>query len=252
MNIIIKTEDDIQKIRHAISIWKLVKEEITKNCVEGVSLLELNDIAKDIIIKSGCTPTFFGKYGFSKDICISVNECVIHGVPSNYKLKNKDLVSFDIGVTYMNHVCDAAFAVIVGQNEEANRIKTVCENSLFEVKKIIKPGITNMEIAKFIQNYIESNGYFLLEDFTGHGCGNELHEDPPFPNYYDPRFPVVKLKENMVFCLEPMILTDSNDYFIANNGWDVIAKNKKITCHVEHMFLVTKDGCEMLTQDEYK
>lgn len=250
MKIIIKTQDDIQKIRQAIAIWKKAKQAIIANCKVGVSLLELNDIAKKTIEESGAIPTFLGKYGFSKDICISVNECLIHGVPSNYKLQDKDLVSFDVGVTYLDHVCDAAFTVVIGNNEEANRIKEVCENSLTNVKKIIKPGITNMDIAKEIQNYVESNGYTLLHDFTGHGCGNELHEDPPFPNYYSPRFPVVKLRENMVFCLEPMILTDSNDYYIAENGWDVIAANKKLTCHVEHMFLVTKDGCEILTQDE--
>lgn len=249
MKIIIKTLDDIEKIKQAVAIWKKVKAAIIKACCPGVSLLELNDLAKDVIEQNGAIPTFYGQYGFSKHICISVNECVIHGVPNNYQLKDKDLVSFDVGVTYLNHICDAAFSVVIGENNEAKKIKDVCEQSLKEVKKIIKPGTTNLDIAKCIQSYVEQNGYVLLRDFTGHGCGNQLHEDPPFPNYVDKRFPIVKLQENMVFCLEPMIMTESNDYYIGENDWDVIATNKKLTCHTEDMFLVTSDGCIVLTQD---
>lgn len=250
MNVIIKTQDDIQKIQQAVAIWKKIRALIIEHCRPGISLLELNDLARNAILAYNAKPTFYGMYGFSKDICISVNDCVIHGVPNNYVLKDKDLVSFDIGVTYLEHVCDAAFSVVIGNNPQAEKIKFACEQSLKEVAKIIKPGTTNLEIAKCIQDYIHNQGYFILKDFTGHGCGNQLHEDPAFPNYVDKRFPVVKLQENMIFCLEPMIMTGSNDYYIADNGWDVMAVNKQLTCHCEDMFLVTKDGCVVLTQDD--
>lgn len=250
MNIIIKNQDDINKIKEAVSIWKKVRQALINECQAGVTLLELNNLAREVILAYNAKPTFYKMYGFSKDICISVNDCVIHGVPDNYVLKDQDLVSFDVGVTYLEHVCDAAFSVVIGNNKEAQAIKDVCETVLVEVKKIVKPGATNMQIAKFIQDYVQEHGYFLLQDFTGHGCGNQLHEDPPFPNYVDKRFQIVELKENMVFCLEPMVMTGSNDYYIADNDWNVMAVNKKLTCHCEDMFLVTKDGCIVLTQDD--
>lgn len=250
MNIIIKTTDDIAKIKQAVAIWKKAKAAIISACKVGVSLLELNDLAKATIESYNATPTFYKMYGFSKDICISVNDCVIHGVPDNYRLQDKDIVTFDMGVTYLDHVCDAAFTVIIGHNEAAEKIKQACEGSLLKVREIIKPGTTNLEIAKCIQEFVESHGYYVLRDFTGHGCGNKLHEDPPFPNYVDKKFPVVKLKENMVFCLEPMILSGSQDYYIGDNDWNVYAVSHGLTCHCEDMFLVTKDGCIVLTQDD--
>lgn len=252
MNIIIKTLDDITKIKQAVEIWKKVKIVLIENCKPGVSLEFLDNLAKKTIESYNAIPTFYKAYGYSKNICISVNECVIHGVPNNYIIRDKDLITFDVGVTYLDHVCDAAFSVIVGNNKEAEKIKFVCENSLKLVKNIIKPGTTNLAIAKFIQDYVTSQGYYILHNFTGHGCGNKMHEDPPFPNYVSSLFPVIKLKENMVFCLEPMIMTGSNEYYIADNGWDVIACNKQLTCHCEDMFLVTNDGCVVLTNQEDK
>ena len=251
MAIVIKTKDDIAKIKQAVAIWKKARKIIRESVKVGVSLNELDLIAKQTIESNGGTCTFLGAYGFPKHICISVNDCVIHGVPNDYVLKEGDKVTFDMGVTYENHVCDAAFTVMVGDNEEAQRISDVCRGSLLEVVKLLKPGVSNLQIANFMQTYIESRGYKVLRDFTGHGCGNEMHEDPAFPNYVDYRFPIVKLRENMVICLEPMILTDSNKYYIdENNGWDVKAVNQKLTCHWEDMILITRDGCEVLTSED--
>lgn len=247
MKVIIKTEDDIAKIKKAVSIWKIVRQTITENIKVGMSLDELDQLAKDTIISNGGTPTFYLKYGFPKNICISVNDCVIHGVPSDYKVKAQDKITFDMGVTYENHVCDAAFTLIIGENPEAEKISAVCKGSLLAVKEILKPGVSNWEIAAFMQEYIETRGYHVLRDFTGHGCGNDLHEDPSFPNYVDHRIPLYKLRKNMVICLEPMILTDSKAYEIDDNGWSVIAQNHKLTCHWEDMFLITENGCELLT-----
>ncbi len=244
MKIIIKTDEDIRLIKEAVKIWKKTRNVLIEKCDVGVRLLELDEIANQTIESLGGKSTFLNMYGFPKHLCISVNDCVIHGIPNDYCLKDGDLVKFDLGVTYENHICDAAFNVVIGNNNKAAiKIKDICDSSLVEVTKIIKPGITNIEIAKFLQNYIESNGYEVLRDFTGHGCGNQLHEDPAFPNYYDSHFPVVKLKENMVFCLEPMILTDSKEYYIDDNHWNVYSANGLLTCHTEHMFVVTKDGC---------
>lgn len=248
MGAIIKNFDDLAKIKEAIKIWKKVKINLENKADVGVSLIELDLLAREKIIEYGGFPTFYKKYNFPGNICISVNECVIHGVPTDYKLKAGDKVTFDVGVTYQDHVCDAAFTLVIGHNETANKISCVCKNAINEVAKIIKPGITNIEIGAFIQSYVESNGYYVLRDFTGHGCGNELHEDPIIPNYKSDDFEVVKLEKNMVICIEPMIMTASNEYYINPlNGWDVIAQNKELTCHWEDMILITQDGCEILT-----
>lgn len=251
MKVIIKTKDDINKIKTAVSIWKKTRKAIRDFIKPGVTLEQLDLLAKETIESNGGSCTFLGMYGFPKNICISVNDCVIHGVPNDYVVKDKDMVTFDMGVTYEDHVCDAAFTVIVGQNPEAEKISSACRGALLEVKNFLKPGVSNLQIAQFIQNYIESHGYKVLHDFTGHGCGNSLHEDPMFPNYVDLRFPIYKLRENMVICLEPMILTDSNQYEIdQTNGWSVYSKNHKLTCHWEDMFLITNDGCEVLTSED--
>lgn len=247
--VIIKNFDDIAKIRKACDIWKITKRVITEHVKPGISLLELDQLARDTIIQEGAEPAFFNKYGFQGNICISVNECVIHGVPSNYVVKENDKISFDVGVTYQSHVCDSAFTVIVGDNPEAEKISKVCLQAIYEACDTIKPNVsTNMDIAKAIQKYVTDNGYYILKGFTGHGCGNELHEDPVIPNYLDRYFKTCILKPNMVICIEPMILTGSEQHYIdPKDGWSVIARNKKMTCHWEHMVLITEDGFEILT-----
>lgn len=247
----IKTFADIEKIRHAISIWQKVKADLTEHAKVGTSLLELDELAREKIIAYGGFPTFYRQYGFPGNICISVNECVIHGVPTDYKLKEGDKVSFDVGVTYQDHICDACFTLIIGHNKEAEKISQVCREAIDVAANMIKPGVTNLQVAKAIEDFVRSHGYYLLHDFTGHGCGNALHEDPMMPNYYSKDFEEVALKENMVLCIEPMILSKSPDYYINPiNGWDVIARNKKLTCHWEDMILVTHNGCEILTRKE--
>ncbi len=250
MNIIIKTNNDINNIKIAASIWKKTKKELLAIIKAGVSLNEIDAFAKNIIESNNATCAFYGAYGFPKHICVSVNDCIIHGVPSDYILQDGDLITCDIGVNYNGYICDAAFSVVINNNLEAERINNVCKSSLKEVSKILKPGISNMDIAKFIEKYVTNNGYYIIHDFAGHGCGCQLHEDPIIPNYFDKRFPVVNLKPNMVICIEPMILTDSNEYYIGNNGWNVFSKNKKLTCHWEDMFLITDTGCENLTSDD--
>lgn len=247
--IIIKTADDIKKIRLAAEIWKKTKKAIIEYIKPGQTLKQIDEYAKNIILSFGAIPTFYKKYGFPGNICISVNECVIHGVPNNYVVKDKDIISIDIGITYQEHICDAAFTIIIGQNLEAQRISDVCLQAIYEATKIIIPNLTtNLDIAKTIQNFVELNNYCVIRDFTGHGCGNELHEGPIIPNYKHPFFKKEVLKPNMVICIEPMIMTDSNDYFISKeDGWSVIASNKKITCHWEHMILITQSGIEILT-----
>lgn len=247
--VIVKTEKDITAIKEAVRIWKIAREAIYKQAKAGVSLKELDLLAKEVIEANGGIAAFHNYLGFKGHICISVNECVIHGVPTDYVLKDGDKVTFDVGVKYDNHYCDAAFTIIINNsNVEALKISEICKKSIDEAVAIIKPKVTTHAISNAIQKFIEKNGYFVLRDFAGHGCGNEIHEDPLIPNYRSLLYRNVTLEENMVICIEPMILSGSNAYYIdPNDQWSVKSKNHQMTCHWEHMILITKDGCEVLT-----
>lgn len=246
--IIIKSNFDIKQIKEAVKIWKKVRTAMYENAKVGITLKELDQIASKIIKKNGAIPTFLNYQGYKGNICTSVNEVIIHGVPDNYKLKDQDLLSIDVGVTYNKYVCDAAYTIIIGTNNEAEKISKICYESLLEGIKSAIPGNTIGDISYSIGKYIIENGYKILKDFTGHGCGKKMHEDPLIPNIGEPKTGV-KLVEGMVLCLEPMIMTDSNKYIISKeDSWSVISKNKKLTCHWEHMILITKDGYEVLTE----
>ncbi len=248
--IIIKTPDDISKIKKAASIWKEVRASLYEFVKVGVSLKEIDLKAKEIIESKGAACAFYNYGGFPGNICLSVNETIIHGVPSDYRLKDGDSISIDVGVLYENHFCDAAYTIIVGNaSNEAKRISEVCYNSLMEAIKIIKPNVTtNHDIASTVQDYVEAHGYEVIRNFTGHGCGNMLHEDPVIANYRSHFFKKEKLIPGMVICIEPMIMIESNKYIVDDkNNWSVIAKNKKLTSHWEHMILITEDGYEILT-----
>lgn len=246
--VIIKSEYDIECIKKAAEIWKKVRVAMHENAKAGVSLKFLDNLANEIIIANNATPAFHNYLGFPGYICISVNECVIHGVPTEYILKDGDMVTFDVGVKYENHYCDAAYTIIINENVEAQKISDVCYQALEEAIKIIKPKTTTHQISQTIQKYVEKNGYYVIRDFAGHGCGNEIHEDPLIPNYKSILYRNETLEENMVICIEPMILTKSNAYYIDPlDHWSVKSKNHLLTCHWEHMILITKDGCEVLT-----
>ena len=247
---LIKSKKDIELIKKACDIWKLVREAITANVKIGLSLNELDLIAKKTIEENNGTSAFYKYLNFPKNICISVNDCLIHGVPNDYCLKDGDMVTFDVGVKYENHFCDAAFTIIIGNaSAETKRINEICYNSLMKAIEIIKPGILTSDIASVVQDYTEANGYELIRNFTGHGCGNKIHEDPIIPNYRSSFFKKEKLLSGMVICIEPMTMTKSNKYYIdPKDNWSVMSLNKKITCHWEHMILVTDTGYEILTK----
>ena len=248
-----KSQEDIKWIKEAAAIWKEARSALLDAAKPGVSLLELDKIAQETIEKhDGAKCAFYQYGGFPGHICISVNDCIIHGVPTDYCLQDGDSVTFDVGVQYHDHFCDAAYTVLIGNaSAAAQNISDVCHESLNRAIAILKPGISTYDIACTIQDYVESKGYEVIRNFTGHGCGNKLHEDPVISNYrsIEFKFAATKLVPGMVICIEPMIMTGSNKFYIdAKNNWSVYAKNKKLTSHWEHMILITEDGCEVLTK----
>jgi methionyl aminopeptidase len=179
----------------------------------GVSLITLDQKACDLIEQKNATCSFYQYDGFPKHICISVNEELIHGVPNNYKLKDGDLVSFDVGVTYENHICDAAFSLVIGENKMATHILKASEEALAKAIDVIKPGNYLGDISVAIEQTAKAHGYTVIKDFGGHGCGNKLHEDPIILNYGEPHTGM-QLVKNMTLCIEPMLMTGSDQYKI--------------------------------------
>lgn len=246
--IYIKSQKDIEGIKQACKIWKKVKQVLLKKVKVGMTTLQLDEIAKETITKANAIPSFFHYKGFPKNICISVNEELIHGIGCNYQIKSNDMITFDIGVTYKNYICDAAFTVIMDKkNTIANAINEATLECLDKAIKNVKPNNTIGDISAKINEIATKKGYKVIKNYGGHGCGIKLHEDPLILNY-GTKNSGHKLQPGMIICIEPMLMTESDQYIIdQDNHWTVKAKNKKLTCHNEHMVLVTKNGHEVLT-----
>ncbi len=247
--IFIKNNNDIENIKKACEIWKKTKKEIINFAKIGTNLLDIENLAKEIIEKNNAKCAFKDYNGFKGYICISVNETIIHGVPKSYTIKKGDIISFDIGVDYNSYICDAAFTIEFDCDELTSKMNKICYNSLLEGIKFATKEYRIGDISFAIQKYVEENGFEVIKNFGGHGCGIKLHEDPIILNYGKPGTGP-KLKEGMIICIEPMVMIDSDKYEISkNDNWSVNSINKKNTSHWEHMILITENGNEILTKD---
>lgn len=245
----IKSLEDIKLIKQAAAIWKQTRQLIIEHCRVGVSLKSIDELVNKFVLEQNARCSFYKYRDFPGHICINVNEQLIHGVPTNYIIQKDDLISFDVGIEYQNHHCDAAFTINMNPNNKQNQeILDVTLGALTNAISQIKPGNYIGDIENAIEVYVHQHKYEVIKDFGGHGCGNKIHEDPMIMNFGQPKTGI-KLIPNMTLCIEPMVLTNSDQYYIdPKNHWTVIAKNKKLTCHCEHMVLVTNNGCEILTE----
>lgn len=238
---LIKTQDEIDKITISCQILAEVKKIVYDAIRPGVSLQALDAIAYKEIIKRNAQPAFLGLYGFPNTICASVNAELIHGIPSEYVLKENDVVKIDAGCIYQGYHSDSAFTKIVGKGTYSDqKLVEVAQNAFYAGVKAIKPGVRVGDISFAIGQYIKKAGYYTPTEFTGHGIGSQLHEDPNIPNTGKPGTGM-KLQNNMVICIEPMILQNSAKIKIASDGWTVISASKKNAAHYEHTILI-KDG----------
>lgn len=246
--IIRKSEREVELMREAGRIVALVHERFAKEVKPGVTTKQLNKIAEDIIIKHGATPSFKGYGGFPATVCASVNQVLIHGFPNDKPLVEGDIVSLDVGACYKGYHGDSGWTYAVGTiSPEAKQLMEVTENSLFKGLEIVKPGVHLSDVSHAIQEYVESYGYSVPIEFTGHGIGSNLHEDPPIPNYGRPgRGPI--LKEGMALAIEPMVNLGERYTKTLSDGWTVETIDQKITAHYEHTIVVTTDGYEILTK----
>lgn len=246
--ITIKSAREIEIMKEAGRIVALVHEEMAKQIKPGVTTKQLDKIAEKIIKDNGATPSFKGYHGFPSAICASVNQVLVHGFPNNKPLKNGDIISVDVGACYKGYHGDSAWTYVVGETTEENQqLMKVTKESLFNALELVKPGIHLSDISHEIQKYVESYGYSVPIEYTGHGIGSSLHEDPAIPNYGKPgRGPI--LKEGMTLAIEPMVNKGRRETKTLSDGWTVETIDQQNTAHYEHTIVVTADGYEILTK----
>jgi methionyl aminopeptidase len=215
----------------------------------GVSTAQIDELIREFIEKSGATPTFLGYNGFPASACISINNEVIHGIPENDRIiRSGDLVSIDLGASINGFTGDTAATFAAGDiSEEAKRLKDTTEESLYEGIKAAVPGGRLGDIGHAIQSYCEKRGYSVVREFTGHGIGTNLHEDPAVPNYGTPGRGV-RLAAGMTLAIEPMINIGKADVRKMPNDWTIVTADDKPSAHFEHTIAITSNGPIILTK----
>lgn len=244
----IKTPREIELLRIAGEITGSTHNYLKPFIKPGITTKELDDLAYDYIIKRGATPSFKGYDGFPGTICASVNEEVVHGIPSNRKLKEGDIISIDIGACYKGYHGDSAWTYPVGKiSEEKEYLLKHTEQSLFEGLSVIKDGIRVGDIGHAVSKYAEAHNLAVVQELVGHGVGTDVHEQPDVPNYGNPHSGPI-LKEGMVIAVEPMLNLGTRKIYILDDDWTIITADDKPSAHFEHTVLITKDGYEILTR----
>lgn len=219
----------------------------------GISTKSLDEASARFIIENGGTPAFKGYRGYPANICVSVNEEVVHGIPGKRLIAEGDIVSVDIGVCYKNYYADAAVTVPAGRiSPRAQKLIDITRESLFLAISKVTAGIKLTVISATVQDFVEANGFSVVRDLVGHGIGAEMHEAPQVPNYVDPKgmpeVTGVTLKEGMVLAIEPMVNEGTYVVETLANGWTVVTKDRKLSAHFEHTVLIKENGREILTK----
>lgn len=246
--IIGKSKKEIEKMRAAGQLVGSVLRALRGMVAPGITTIEIDRAAEKMIKDAGALPTFKGYHGFPFSICASVNEQVVHGFPSNYKLKEGDLFSIDCGVTLEGFVGDTATTVPVGTvREDWQKLIQVTEECLERAILQCRPGKRLGDIGWAVQELAESHGYSVVRDYVGHGIGRQMHEDPQIPNYGKPgQGP--KVKAGYVFAVEPMVNMGSHHTKVLSDGWTVVTLDGQPSAHSEHTIAITEDGPEVLTR----
>ena len=244
----VKSAREIELMRVAGEVVAKVFQALRPMLKSGVTTEDLDLKAEAVIRANGCTPTFKGYGGFPGAICISLNDTLIHGIPSHkIVLHEGDIVSLDVGATYQGYCADACRTYPVGvTTERAMNLVKITEESFFEAMKVVKEGAKLGDISEAIQKYNESRGYSLPVEYTGHGVGKALHEDPSIPNVGKSGTGPTLLA-GMTLAIEPMVAEGKPNVRTLGDGWTVKMKDGKLSSHYENTIVVTKDGYEILT-----
>lgn len=234
-------------MREAGRIVARVHEALRERIRPGVTTRELDALADQMIRDAGGVPTFKGYNGYPASVCTSVNDEVVHGIPSDRKLRDGDIVAIDLGVTYKGYVGDSAFTWPVGQvTDEVTQLLAVTRESLYRAIEQCRPGLHLGDIGHAIQAHVEAHGFSVVRDYVGHGIGSAMHEDPQVPNYGEPGSGVT-LRSGMVLAIEPMVNAGTYQVQLLPDQWTVVTSDGRYSAHFEHTVAITESGPEVLT-----
>ncbi len=245
----IKTQEEIQIMAEGGKLLAKIMKQLEEKAKPGIATKFFNELAEDLILKYGGEPNFKGEDGFPAAICTSINEEIVHMVPSDRLLKEGDILSLDIGMKYKGYHSDMAVTIPIGKiNFEAQRLIRTTKKALKRGIKKVKPGNTLGDIGNTIERYVESQGFSVVRELCGHGIGKELHEDPEVLNF-GKRHRGEKLKEGMVICIEPMVTQGDWHIKRSKDGYGFETKDGSLACHFEHEIAITKNGPWILTEE---
>ncbi|TAK09803.1 type I methionyl aminopeptidase [bacterium] len=248
----LKSAREIEIMRRANVIVAEILEELKKKVAPGVTTLELDALAEELTYKKGARPAFKGYEMagrvYPRTLCASINEEIVHGIPSDRALKEGDVVGLDFGVIYDSFYGDSAVTVGVGKvSEGAQRLMQVTEEALYKGIEQLREGKRLGDLSSVIQTTVESAGFSVVRAFVGHGIGKKLHEEPPVPNYGEPDRGI-RLKEGMVLAIEPMVNAGGYEVEMKKDGWTAVTKDRSLAAHFEHSVAITKNGPFILSK----
>jgi methionyl aminopeptidase len=248
MAIVIKSQRELEKMRESGRIVRDVLETVRVLVRPGATTLDLENAAADRIRELNATPAFKGYHGFPCVLCTSVNEEVVHGIPSDRRvLRDGDIVSIDCGVVYNGYYGDAALTVPVGKvAAKTQKLLDVTQASLARAIEVVRPGATLGDVGAAVQEAVEEEGFSVVRDFVGHGIGTHMHEDPQVPNFGQ-RGRGMKLRPGMVIAIEPMVNAGKPGVQVLRDGWTAVTEDGSLSAHFEHTVAVTAEGAMVLT-----
>jgi len=244
----LKSEEDLKMLAEAGRILSRIVKELGRSVRAGITTQEIDNLAKDLMSREGVTSAFKGYRNFPAHICTSVNNEIVHGIPSDRRLEEGDILGLDVGINYRDYFSDTAVTIPLGKiNPRLKKLLQATRESL--ALGIRKAQVKNhlFDISQAIQEYVESQGFSVVREFVGHGIGRNLHEEPEIPNFGRKNSGPLLL-EGMVFAIEPMVNMGSWEAVIAENGWTALTKDGLPSAHFEHTVAITKNGPQVLTQ----
>jgi len=245
--ITIKKDEDFARMRHAGTVVARIHEALREKAAPGVSLIELDRIAAGIIEDGGCVPNFLNYHGFPANTCLSVNEEIVHGIPSERTLKDGDILSVDAGAIFEGWHADAAVTFPVGDVPgDATRLIETTERAMWVAIEMSVAGTRLGDIGAAISGVAAPQGYGVVRTHTGHGIGLQMHEDPQVPNYGKPG-KGMRLREGMAICIEPMFNLGTHETRTLDDGWTVVTADGSLSAHWEHTVAITASGPQVLT-----
>lgn len=246
--IILKSPQEIETMRRSNRIVAEILEEIKSVAKPGVTTRELNERAEELLAQRKARSAFKGYNGYPAALCTSVNEEVVHGIPSDRVLREGDILSLDFGAIYEDYYGDAAITLAIGRiSAEAERLMRVTEEALYLAIDRARPENRLQDISAAIQGHVESHGFSVVRDFVGHGIGQHLHEKPQIPNFGEAGRGV-RLKPGMTLAIEPMINAGGHEVMVLQDGWTAVTRDRSLSAHFEHSVAVTENGPYILSK----